>query len=214
MAADDATDSAPFERASEPDERLAFLNLAGKSYLILLIALLAAVLLLGVRPWQSLSLDPTDALIGLLAAIPLLLIVYVSADLNTLVAETLGPRLAACRLGDLVLLAIVGGVLEELLIRGVLQPGLVRLGLLPLTAIVAANLIFACGYAWNGPYFSAAFLAGCYLSALLSTGPTDNLLRPIVTHTTFVLVVSVLLASAARRRQAAVRPYDAAAPAT
>ena len=140
-----------------------------------------------------------DLLLGGLAGLPLLLVAYVSLDLNTLVMRTLSPWVAAMPLWRAATIAVAAAILEELLFRGLLPAWGVRLGFSPMTALVVANVLFAAGYAATRQYGIVAFFIGCYFSALSLSGSTPNLSRAIVAHLVFNLVVFLVADRHARR---------------
>jgi hypothetical protein len=170
--------------------RRGFLNLAA--------AFEGATLLLGLvlgwatgvlRP-QSLRLTPTDAAWGFAAVVPMLSLLWLAPDLRRQVVELLGRSLAACRWYDLAALALLAGLSEEILFRGVLEPWLGRVD--AWFGFVAANLLFGVAHAVTPRYLLFATGVGLYFS-LLSRGRPGaegafgefNLLRPIIAHSVY-----------------------------
>jgi membrane protease YdiL (CAAX protease family) len=85
--------------------------------------------------------------------------------------DALGPSLRACRWYDLLLVALVAGIGEEVLFRGVLQP---KLG------IWGSSILFGLVHFITPAYAVTAGLIGAYLGWLHDAG--GNLLAPIVAH--------------------------------
>jgi CAAX protease family protein len=163
--------------------------------------LLAAVVvgrLVGVRPFSQLELSSAAFLQGILATVPLLLGLWWSlrtqwqplARLVAFVDERLRPLFLGCGLGQLALLALLAGVAEEALFRGVVQLGLSRW--LPLWAgLAAASLLFGLVHFLTLSYAALAALVGLYLGALLIL--SGNLLVPIVVHALYDLIALIVL---------------------
>ena len=163
--------------------RSEFLNTVGlvQGTVVLLAVLLSLVL--GVAPWRSISFAPIEIVLSVLGVLPMFLAFYVSGSLNDLVVRMFGRSLATLTVLDLALVSIVIGIGEEVLFRGVLQSALGRESLM--FGIVTANALFAACHAVNKTYFVTAFFVGCYLSALMTAGDNDNLLRPIFAHSVY-----------------------------
>lgn len=147
-------------------------------------------------PWGTLSLSPADLMLGLLGSLPMFLVTYSSHNLNEFVATRIVPRLALLSKQHLLGIAALLAIGEELFFRG-LVPSLLR-GLGPMWALVTANAIYATCYAVNKGAWLTMFLFGCYLSALMSSGDTTNIIRPILAHLILNLVLFSALAKAGR----------------
>ena len=128
-----------------------------------------------------------------MAAVPLLLGLRWTLTTGTnsvrrlvaLVVEQLGPLLARRSPLELVLLAALAGVAEEILFRGVLQAGLARV--LPETwALVVASAAFGLAHFITPTYAVLAGLAGLYLGGLFLL--QGNLTAPIVAHAVYDIV--------------------------
>jgi hypothetical protein len=83
------------------------------------------------------------------------------------------------RLVELAMIAVLAGVSEELLFRGVLQTVVAR-WTTPLVGLAVASLVFGGLHAISRLYFVLATLIGCYLGWLLLE--FDDLAAPIVAH--------------------------------
>ena len=155
------------------------------------------------NPFATLRLAGGDALLGLAAALPMVFVIYVSQDLNALLIRTLGPALSSIGWAARIALALAFAVFEELLFRGVVQSVMVDWLGAGSMAIATTAALFAAGYAVTRGFFVAAFFAGCYLSALAFSGTETNLLRPIVAHATFDVLLVWLLTTQWRQYVAA-----------
>jgi uncharacterized protein len=178
---------------SSEGARLPFLRLAlsGEAGLLLLAWGLSRWLQL--TPFSYLQPDGATLLWGLAAAIPLMagLAWMLSSTwtpvrgLVALVVERLGALLAGQSVAGLAALAIVAGVSEEVLFRGVIQPGLTRwmpAGL----ALLATSLLFGLVHFASRSYAVMASIMGLYLGILFQL--TGNLLAPVVAHATYDFV--------------------------
>ncbi|MDO3377495.1 CPBP family intramembrane glutamic endopeptidase [Geoalkalibacter halelectricus] len=93
------------------------------------------------------------------------------------------PLLLSLTQTERIYISLWAGISEELLFRGLLQPGL---------GILAASLIFGALHALTWGYFILATLVGFFLGALFLA--TDNLLVPMAVHTLYDVFALNLLA--------------------
>jgi hypothetical protein len=137
-----------------------------------------------------LHLRATDALMGLGASVPLVVLFVWSLDSSwsplATVREFLESQVRAFfgpwSWWQLAAVSLAAGVCEEVLFRGVLQTGLSRwLG--PGAALVLASAAFGLCHCVNRAYAVLAGSLGAGLGGLMLC--TDNLLTPIVTHTVY-----------------------------
>jgi membrane protease YdiL (CAAX protease family) len=151
---------------------------------------------LQLTPFSYLSLDGASLLWGLVAALPLLvgLVWMLSSawgpvrELVALVVERLGALLADQSVVGLAALAMVAGVSEEILFRGVIQPGLTRW--MPAgTALLITSVLFGLVHFASRSYALFATIMGCYLGMLFQL--TGNLFAPMVTHATYDFVALI-----------------------
>jgi membrane protease YdiL (CAAX protease family) len=178
--------------------RRGFLNLAA--------AFEGGTLLLGLLlGWVSetltsatLHVNVADFAWGLAAVLPMCSVLTLASDLREQVVEMLGRSLAACRWYDLAALAMLAGVSEELLFRGVLEGWIGRWD--PWAGLVAANVLFGLAHAVTPRYFVFAAAIGVYFSLLMRGWPelggalaTPNLLRPIVAHAVYDFIAFLLV---------------------
>lgn len=150
---------------------------------------LGLVWLFGLEPWQHMewswqallwSLAATAPLAAMLVALPFHAVHWRWArDITHLIEGFLLPLFHRAPAGSVVLVAILAGVGEELLFRGVIQDGLAGpMG--PVPALIIASVLFGLAHAVSTAYFIIASLMGLYLGWIyLHTG---NLLIPIIVH--------------------------------
>ena len=131
--------------------------------------------------WQALRWSYWSLPLGMVAALPpLLLIPVLESPLHwhwlrvfrDNVHTFLAPLLGGLQWSEMLALAGLAGLSEEVFFRGVLQQ---KLGLLP------ASLVFGVLHALSLPYMIWATVTGLYLGWLLLV--TQTLWVPIVTHT-------------------------------
>lgn len=163
--------------------------------------------LAGISPTSELHVSPRALLVGVIAAMPLVagyLLLRRStwqplARIHRLLLETLAPLLDRCRWYDLFLLAVLAGVCEELLFRGVLQPWMSRQGLL--FGLLGSNLLFALAHLITPAYAVLAGVAGLYFGLLMLYADSSGLLAAIVAHALYDWLAFVLLVREYRWRQ-------------
>lgn len=153
---------------------------------------------------DSLTLDLPSAGWGAAAVIPMLGVILLAPDLRRQVRELLGQSLHACRWYDLAALALLAGIGEELLFRGVLQGWIGRWN--AWGGLVAANLLFGLAHAVTPRYFLFATLIGVYFSWLHAGWPgtpsplgPPNLLRPMIAHALYDFVAFQVIVHDYRR---------------
>ncbi len=160
----------------------------------LLVAHLAQVPLTTQVHWST-----RDFGIGCVAALGMFLSFSWLSSLRDLAGEALGKSLAQCRLYDLVLMAILVGIVEEFLFRGLLEQWIARWN--PIGAFIITNVIFGLLHAVSPLYAIMAGILGGILSLLTWWVGDFNLLRPIVAHALYDLVGFVLIAEEYRKKQ-------------
>jgi hypothetical protein len=143
--------------------------------------------LLGYPFWQHLRADPADAALGAAASVPMLLLFAACvrwpagpfAPLKRFADEVIRPLFAQCSLAELALIALLAGLGEELMFRGLLQDVLGRwLGTWP--ALAVTSLLFGALHPMTLTYAAMAALMGVYLGALVLAN--GNLLPAVVAH--------------------------------
>jgi uncharacterized protein len=179
--------------------RQSFLRLAlsGEAGLLLLAWGLSRWL--QITPFSALQPNVVGLVWGLTATVPLLLaLLWMLRSrmgpvrrLVVLILEQLGPLLGSQPPVALAALAVVAGISEEVLFRGVIQPGLGRW--IPAGgALVLTSLLFGLVHFASRTYAIFAALMGLYLGALFQLA--GNLFAPIVTHATYDFVALVWVA--------------------
>ena len=152
-----------------------------------------------VPAFGHLRLDSEGVVLGAAGALPMLGILLWCLRttwgpmhrLVALVEERLGPYLTGASAGGIVLLAVLAGVGEEALFRGVIQTWLAER--VPLwVAVAAASLLFGLGHWLSASYAILASLIGAYLGILFLL--SDNLLVPMVAHAAYDVVALFALA--------------------
>lgn len=144
-------------------------------------------LLFGLSPWLDLDFGMDGWSAGLLATIPLLLILWLfvnagsswARELHVFVRDKVVPLFASTPGWGIMLVALAAGIGEELLFRGVIQTGLESLTG-PWGGLIIASVLFGLVHAMTRAYFIATTIIGLYLGLLYQW--TGNLLVPIVVH--------------------------------
>ncbi|MEX0914869.1 MAG: CPBP family glutamic-type intramembrane protease [Wenzhouxiangellaceae bacterium] len=153
------------------------------------LAIVAIVLALvfGLRPWLTIQLDMDALGHSVVATAPLVVAMLTLMQirwqwvrrLERIVREHLLPLFSDAGPMAVAGIALMAGIGEELLFRGVIQAGLSGL-LGPIAALAIASLLFGLAHALTVAYFVLTCLMGLYLGWLyLATG---NLLVPIAVH--------------------------------
>lgn len=151
----------------------------------------------GIQPLRMVTWSLTDVLIGAGAGLLMMAVFSLVKSVRDQAAEALGPSLAACRWYELVVLAILVGIIEELLFRGLLETWVARWD--PWAALILVNLVFGLLHAVSVTYAVVATVLGCLLSLLAHGTGEFNLLRPIVAHAVYDYVGFVWIAVEHRR---------------
>ena len=152
----------------------------------------------GIDPVSRLSWEGRGVAWGLAATIPMIGFFLVAnryplgplRNIKQFLLETLGPSLVACRWYDLLLVAAVAGIGEELLFRGVLHPW---------AGPVWSNVLFGLAHFITPTYALLAGLIGGYLGWLLDQA--DNILAPIIAHGLYDFLAFLVVARECRKTQ-------------
>ena len=108
-----------------------------------------------------------------------------------MVTEKLAPLFRGASVPELALLAVLAGVGEEALFRGVIQDALA--GWLPIwLALVVTGLVFGMAHWVSTTYAVVAGIVGLYLGSLYLI--TQNLLAPVLAHALYDFVALLALA--------------------
>jgi membrane protease YdiL (CAAX protease family) len=152
--------------------------------------------LLECRPLAAFAFTLPGALWGLAAAVPMLAGFFAGArwpvgplaGIKDFTDRVIRPLMMPCTLVDLAGIALLAGLGEEMLFRGVLQD--IFRGWMPLWAAIGLSaLLFGILHAVTPTYAVLAALVGAYLGVLYLL--TGNLLAPIVAHAVYDFVALV-----------------------
>jgi membrane protease YdiL (CAAX protease family) len=184
-----------------PDSGLRFFKMA--CYFEASLAVTASVLgwLFAVDPFAELFFSETALWYGGVATLPLLILFFAIqampyqalVEIRSLLKETLGVYLRDRHWSDLLVLAAIAGFSEELLFRGLIQPGLEQAWGMQ-TGLWASSLIFALAHAVTPWYAILAFLMSLYLGISMDFGGERNLLTPMVIHGFYDFVAFMVIA--------------------
>lgn len=156
-------------------------------------SLILVALILGwiaeINPLAKLFFSESALFYGLIGTAPMIVLFHLAEQrqeevfqkIRRLLLETLGPSLHRRHWADLLMLAAVAGLSEEILFRGLIQPWLEAvLGVQ--AGLIACNVLFGLAHAVTPLYALLAFLIGVYLSLSMDYGSERNLLTPVVIH--------------------------------
>lgn len=175
-----------------------------------MLAALALAWLADLSPWEQVHWNLAVVGQALLGTVPLFAVYRLARKTRLVAIDLLGQALSLCRLHDLILLAALAGLGEELLFRGVLQPWFERVS--PLAGLILTNVLFGLMHAVTLSYAVIAGLIGLYLSWLAYGVDPPNLLRPIITHAAYDFVAFLLIVREYRRLKEAAHETTASPP--
>jgi membrane protease YdiL (CAAX protease family) len=173
-------------------DRRGLLKTAALVYLALTVVALGVAWAAGVDLRPLLRFDWTAAALGVGAVVPMSIVFFVAPDLKDKVVDLLGPALAECRMFDLMLLAAMAGVSEELVFRGAIEGWLQRYDIV--AAMIVTNILFGLMHPITLVYFLIAAGFGFYFSVLANLGAERNLTAPILAHTVYDFLGFLLVA--------------------
>jgi membrane protease YdiL (CAAX protease family) len=151
-----------------------------------------------VAVFAMLEPDPMDALLGVVLTLPPLgfLALFTRTQFAPLrrIREALDtsfvPLFRKCTWDELLAMALVAGLGEELLFRGWMQPWITpTVG--PIAALVVTSIAFGLVHAVTPAYALLAGGIGLYLGGIMLV--TDSLLVPIVVHGLYDFVAFLVL---------------------
>jgi hypothetical protein len=154
-----------------------------------------------INPFANLYFSETALVIGVLGTLPLFMVFLATqylpqhsfVTIRDLLLRTLAPQLHQRHWTDLLLLATIAGVSEELLFRGVLQPWITASWGFT-TGLIVSNLIFGLAHAVTPLYALLVTIVGGYLSLSMTIGSDEsNLLIPIVIHSLYDFLAFITL---------------------
>lgn len=159
----------------------------------------------GIDPFENIYFSETAIVFGLIGTAPLFLMFLALekvqgesvVNIRKLLLNTLGPGLHRYHWTDLLILAAIAGVSEELLFRGVIQPWIeTSWGIT--AGLILSNIVFGLVHAVTPLYAVLAALVGIYLGLSLDYGGERNLLTPIIIHGFYDFLAFVALMRAYR----------------
>ena len=159
----------------------------------------------GIDPFENIYFSETAIAFGLIGTAPLFLMFLALekvqgesvVNIRKLLLNTLGPGLHRYHWTDLLILAAIAGVSEELLFRGVIQPWIeTSWGIT--AGLILSNIVFGLVHAVTPLYAVLAALVGVYLGLSLDYGGERNLLTPIIIHGFYDFLAFVALMRAYR----------------
>ena len=142
-----------------------------------------------IDPFEHIYFSETALAYGVIGTLPLFLM-FLSLEklqgdsvvkIRKLLLNTLGPGLNSYHWSDLLILAAIAGISEELLFRGVIQPWIENSWGLT-TGLIASNIVFGLVHAVTPLYAVLAALVGIYLGLSLDYSGDRNLLIPVIIH--------------------------------
>ena len=165
----------------------------------LLLVAFALGFVVDVHPTAELIWSWQDFGVGLLATVPMLLFLaacFLSnanglRQIRDFLRETLGPLLDRCRIVDILFLALLAGICEEVLFRGLLYQWIRAWN--ATLAILVCNLLFAVAHSITPLYAMLAGFIGLYLTALMTVDSTPNLLIPMTAHAAYDFVAFLVV---------------------
>ncbi|MGZ8222300.1 MAG: CPBP family intramembrane glutamic endopeptidase [Methylobacter sp.] len=158
-----------------------------------------------IDPFETLHFSESAIAYGIAGTIPLFVLYLTLEQMQTesvvkiknMLFETLGSGLHRYHWTDLLILASIAGLSEELLFRGVIQPWIESSW--GMTAgLIGSNIIFGLAHAVTPLYAVLATFVGIYLSLSLDYGGDRNLLIPIVIHGLYDFLAFIALMRAYR----------------
>jgi len=153
-----------------------------------------------IDPFLALYFSETAVFYGIIGTLPLLLLLLVTEYLplksletiKNLLLKTLGENLHEYHWTDLLVLATIAGVSEEILFRGTLQPWLEQnLGFN--NGLIISCVIFGLVHAVTPLYAILAGIISFYLGIALDFGENRNLLTPIIIHSLYDFFAFIVL---------------------
>jgi membrane protease YdiL (CAAX protease family) len=144
--------------------------------------------LFGTKPLATLTWDPLAIAWGTAATLPMFAVLFCIvwlpwgpfARLLQIVDEMIQTFFRGASLFDLAVVALMAGIGEEVLFRGFVQAGLVRLTGSQMVGLIGAGVLFGLVHAITRTYAILATVVGIYLGLLWIY--SGNLLAPILAH--------------------------------
>ena len=153
-----------------------------------------------INPFENIYFSEVAVLYGVIGTVPLFLMFLALertpgesvVKIKNLLLNTLGPGLHSYHWTDLLILASIAGLSEELLFRGVIQPWIEN-SWGATAGLIVSNILFGLVHAVTPLYAVLAFLVGIYMGLSLTYGGETNLLVPIIIHGFYDFLAFVVL---------------------
>jgi membrane protease YdiL (CAAX protease family) len=166
----------------------------------LIVVALVLAWIADINPVALLYFSEPAIAIGVLGTIPLFLLFLALeylpqkslVTIKDLLLRTLAPSLHQRHWSDLLLLATIAGVSEELLFRGVIQPWISASWGFN-AGLWGCNIIFGLVHAITPLYALLVTFVGVYLSLSMTVGGENNLLTPIIIHSLYDFLAFIAL---------------------
>lgn len=186
--------------------RSGFLKLAGLVEGGTVVLAVALAWLSGIDVWGGMTVTLPATVIGLAATVPLFVVYRLAPRTRSVAVELMGQPLSRCRWYDLLALAALAGLGEEMLFRGVLQPWLSRSS--PWLGLLGANILFGLVHSVTPMYALLATGIGIYLSGIVYACPQANLLSAVITHGVYDYIAFHLIRGEYRVLGTATQPGE------
>lgn len=162
--------------------------------------------LFDLNPLADLYFSETAIVNGVLATLPLLILFFGMQQLShpafkniqNLLQQSLGRPLQNAHWTDLLTLACLAGLGEEVLFRGLMQSGFEQAWGFDV-GLIASGVVFALAHAVTPLYTILALLMSLYLGLSMDYGGERNLLTPIVIHAFYDFVAFLAIVSNTRK---------------
>lgn len=194
--------------------RREFLALATLVQSGLILLALGLAWLLQIPLLASLDFSLRSLGLALLATIPMLVLFGATycwpvgplRTIKSFLIDQLGPSLAECRIVDLIWVAGLAGVSEELLFRAVLQEWLSQWG--ASVGWIISNVLFGMAHAVTAFYAILAAGLGLYLGALYESAAGGNVVVPAMTHALYDFLAFLVVRRTYQVRQRGISLTD------
>ena len=197
----------------DPDARRRFLNLAAGFEGSLVLVALFGGWVVGVNPLTPLQLDLWAIAVAVAATIPMFIMFLVFhyfpvgpfRRIRAFLIDVIGPILDTCRWYDLILLAALAGLSEEILFRGLLQTWMGQSE--PVIGLIGSNVLFGLAHSITLTYGLIAAAMGTYFGWLFDATGERNLLIPVITHALYDYLAFLVVVRTVRQERKRV-PAD------
>ncbi len=159
----------------------------------------------GIDPFKNIIFSEPAIFIGIVGTLPLIILFIALNQIDNkylqqirkILLDTFGPAMYKQHWANLLILAAIAGIAEEILFRGVIQPWMeTSWGMT--AGLIGSNLIFGLVHAVTPLYAVMATLFGIYLSLSMDYGEHRNLLTPIIIHGLYDFLAFLIILSAYR----------------